>query len=303
MTTLDKMVTVVTRRLLSSLKEETDVLGADVAAHANVLTLGSGSTIGSVRAGAIIQVDYEQFYVLSNPSTIGSINVQPGYYGSTPAPHKAGAIVTVDPRFPKSDLIDAINEDLDDLSSPANGLFQMNTVTLTYNPAVMGYDLTGVSPSQILEVWEIRNQDYGPAQSWPLVPPHMYKLERNADPSKFPSGLSIKFYATLNPGRPIRVQYKAPYASVLANPGDDVFTVTGLHAQAHDIPPLGAAVRLVEYREVKRSFSEAQSEPRRSEEVPVGASLTALKGIEQRRQLRIEAERARLEKMFPRQLR
>lgn len=303
MTTLDQMVTLVTRRLLSSLKEETDVLGADVPAHATNLTLGSGSTIGSVRAGAVIQIDYEQFYVLSNPSTIGSINVQPGYYGSTTAPHKQGAIVTVDPRFPKSDLIDAINEDLDDLSSPANGLFQMKEVTLTYNPAIMGYDLTGVSPNQLLEVWEVRNQDYGPAQAWPLVPPHMYKVERNADPGLFPSGLSIKFYKPLNPGRPIRVQYKAPYASVLANPGDDVGIITGLHDQAHDIPPLGAAVRLVEYREVKRSFSEAQSEPRRSEEVPVGASLTALKGIEARRQLRIEAERARLEKQFPRQLR
>ena len=305
MTTLDTLVNMTRRRLLSDLREEYDNLVSNVPANATSLNLqnGSGLALGSIRAGSLLEVDYELYFVTSTPVSIGAISVIPGYYGSPSTAHAAGAVVTVNPRVPRNDLIDAINEDIDDLSAPANGLYRMLECTLVYNPVRIGYDLPGVKASQVLEIFEVRNQDYGPAQAWPLLAPRKYKLERNADPVQFPSGISLKFYGAGYPGRPIRVQYKAAFNSNLANPSDDVTLLTGLHPEAHDIPTLGAAIRLVEYRDIKRSFSEAQSEPRRAQEVPVGASMTSLKGLLDRRTKRIEAERARLDKQYPRQLR
>jgi hypothetical protein len=128
----------------------------------------------------------------------------------------------------------------------------------------------------------------------------MWKVERKADTAVFPSGLSLKLDEGGFPGRPIRVQYKAPFTTPLVNPTDDVLAVTGLHTQAHDIPVLGAMVRLMSSREFKRTFSESQGEPRRAQEVPVGSSLTGLKGVMVLRADRIEAERTRLEKMYRR---
>src|SRR5581483_10778181 len=124
-----------------------------------------------------------------------------------------------------------------------------------------------------------------------------------ADPSIFPNGLALELYRPGFPGRPLRVQYKAPYTTPLVNAADDVQTVTGLHPQAHDIPTLGAIMRLVQWRELKRSFSEAQGEPRRAQEVPVGGAETSIKMITQHRTDRIAAERSRLDMQYRRQWR
>ena len=304
MTTLGDMVQKVQRRVLSSLREETDELGATVNASATSISLASGQTLGSIAPGGLLQIDYELMLVNGTPSAT-SIPVSRGYLGSTAAAHTAGAVITVNPRFPAVDIIAAINEDLDDLSAPTNGLFQAKEVTLTYNPVIVGYDFTdvntntAVSPSALIDLIEVRVHDYGPFQRWPSIPLNRCKVQRQADTSVFPSGMALEFTGMGYPGRPIRVQYRAPYTTPLVNATDDVATVTGLHSQAHDIPPLGATLRLMEYREIPRSFTEAQPQARKAQEVPVGASLTAMKGVMQQRMDRIAAERTRLEKMYP----
>lgn len=304
MTTLGNLVTKVQRRVLSSMREETDHLGANVSANATTLTLAAGEMLGSIAPGSIIQVDYELFLVGDSPTTT-NIPVTPAWLGSNTSSHSAGAVITVNPRFPAVDIIAAINESIDDLSSPANGLFQAAEVTLTYNPVIVGYDLTdtntniSVQSANLIDLLEVRVHDYGPFQQWPLIPLSHVKIQRNADTTVFPSGLALELYQSGYPGRPIRVQYKAPYTTPLVNASDDVQAVTGLHPQAHDLPPLGATLRLMEYREIPRSFTEAQPQPRRAAEVPVGASLTAMKGVMQEWTDRVAAERARLNNMFP----
>lgn len=302
MTTLGDLVIRTRRRVLSDLREETDTLGTSIAANATSITLGSGQTLGSVRAGAILELDYELFLVINTPSSPTGIQVQPGYLDTNSTSHTAGTILTVNPRFPNADIATAINEDIDDLSAPTNGLFQVKEVTITYNPIIVGYDLLGVDPN-ILEVMELRAYDYGPAQRWPVIPPSQWKVQRLPDPGLSSSGINLKVYGEGYPGRAIRVLYKNAYSTPLVNATDDVFLVTGLHSQAHDIPQLGATIKLMAFRELKRSFSEGQSEPRRAQEVPVGASLTASKGLIELRRMRIDAERTRLLMMFPRQSR
>lgn len=300
MTTLGDMVTAVQRRALSDLREEMNLLGASINNSTTTISLASGQTLGSIQPGAYLEVDYEFMRVLNAPSP-AAITVIRGYSGSTAAAHSANAVVNVNPRFPVVDIIKAINEDIDDLSAPNNGLFQMKEVTLTFIPVVQGYDMTGLSSANVMEIYEVRAHEYGPANKYPIIPPRYWKLERNADTSVFPSGISLKLDQGGFPGRPLRVQYKAPYTTPLVNASDDVLSVTGLHSQAHDIPILGAPARLMLYRELKRSFSEAQGEPRRAQEVPVGSSLTAAKGLQLLRASRIEAERGRLKQQFPRQ--
>lgn len=304
MTTLADLVTEVYRRTLSSMREELNQLGADVNATTTSIGLASGQTLGSIQAGSVIECDYELMLVEGTPSA-SAIQVVRGYYDSTAASHTAGAIIIVNPRFPAVDIIRAINEDIDDLSAPTNGLFQAKEVTLSYNPVLVGYDFTdtntgvAVPSTSLLDLLEVRVHDYGPAQRWPVVPLSAVRVQRQADTTVFPSGMALEFNGFGYPGRPIRVQYKAPYTTPLVNAADDVLGVTGLHSQAHDIPTLGSTYRLMQFREIKRSFTEAQPEPRRSQEVPVGSSLTAMKGIWQHRLDRIAAERTRLGRQFP----
>ena len=308
MTLLSELVTEVQRRALSGLREEQNQLGSAVNASASTVSLAAGQTLGSIQAGAVLQVDYELMLVEGAAATTG-INVVRGYYGSTAASHATGALMTVNPRFTAVDIIKAVNETIDDLSSPSNGLYQMLEITLTYNPVLVGYDFTDVNtgvaltPANLIDVHEVRVHDYGPAQAWPLIGPSQYKVQRNADTSVFPSGIALELYGYGFPGRPIRVQYKAPYSTPLVNASDDVLGVTGLHTQAHDIPTLGAAYRMMAWREFKRSFTESQGEPRRAQEVPVGSSETAVKMVAAQLQARIDDERTRLDRMYQRQWR
>jgi hypothetical protein len=302
MTTLDYLVKEVESRALSGFRQDMTVLGADCLVSDTTITLAAGVAAPSVEAGAMVEVDYELMAVLARLSA-STAQVRRAVLNSAAAFHASGTPLVVNPRFPAVDIVRAVNEDIDDLSGPTNGLYQMKVLALTYNPAITGYDLPGLTNDDVLEVRELRAWDYGSQQAWPLIPTSDWKLERNASYDVFPSGLSIKVYNRAFPGRPIRVQYKAPYSTPLADPDDDVAETTGLHAQAHDIPVLGAAYRLMMFRELKRSFTEAQGEPRRAAEVPVGSSLTALKGIQQLRGERIANERERLNKMHKQQRR
>lgn len=303
MTLLSDLVIAVQRRALSDLREEFDNLGAAITdTTTSTISLASGQQLGQIQPGAVLQIDYECMFVTAAP-TPQSIMVIRGWFDSTPTTHAINAVINVNPRFPAVDIIKAINEDIDDLSAPSNGLFQMLEMSTTFIPVQQGYDLSGLTNGEVMELWEVRTQEYGPAQKFPIIPMSKVKLQRNADTSVFPSGMSMTLDQGGYPGRPLRIQYKSPYTTPLVNPSDDVEAVTGLHAQAHDIPVLGAPARLMQFRELKRSFSEAQGEPRRAQEVPVGSSLTASKGIMMLRAERIAAERSRLEKMYPRQSR
>jgi hypothetical protein len=301
-TTLGNLVTQVQLLALSDMREEMNYLGATINTSATTITLAANETLGSIQPGAYIQIDYEYMLVTAAASAT-NITVERGFGGSTPASHSSGAVINVNPRFPAVQIIQAINQDIDDLSAPANGLYQMLELSTTFIPVQQGYDMTGVDPSTVLELFEVRAYEYGPSQKYPIIPMSAVKVQRNANTSVFPSGMSFTLDQGGYPGRELRVQYKASFTTPLVNASDDVLSVTGLHVQAHDIPPLGAAARLMQFRELKRSFTEAQGEPRRAQEVPVGSSLTASKGIEMLRMQRIEAERTRLNKMYQRQAR
>lgn len=308
---LNDLVTNVQRWVLSDLREEMNQLGAAIsttppAGTADTISLASGNTLGNIITGAVIQIDYEQMFVTGVGST-ASVPVIRGYNQSPVTTHANAALISVNTRFPATDIIQALSDDIDDLSSPVNGMFQMLETTLTFIPVVQGYDLSPLTDASIIEVWELRSWEYGPANKFPPASPNQYRLQRNADKTIFPSGLSLAVDAPQYPGRPMRLQYKAPYNPVTglattpaAAAAVNVLTATGLQHQAQDIPVLGAAGRLMQFRELKRSFSESQGEPRRAQEVPVGSSLTASKGIMAMRDMRIKAEAARLEKMYGR---
>lgn len=243
-------------------------------------------------AGVTLAVDLEVVYVWSVTSTTAV--VERGWAGSTAAAHADAAIVTVNPKFSKFSILEAINSDLADLSSPVNGLFQMKTVELTYNSAIRGYNLTSVT--DLLDVYEVRYDETGPSKTWPRV--KSWTLKRLSETDDFASGNALVLHEPGQSGQQLRVLYKAPFASLTAL-ADNVQTVAGLSTYADDIPSLGAAFRLLSVREGARNFFEVQGETRRAEEVPPGAQLRGASGLVGLRQDRVVKEAARLSQQFP----
>jgi hypothetical protein len=209
--------------------------------------------------------------------------------------HADDTLVYVNPRWSNFTILRAINEELASYSSPAHGLFRMRTVPdITFNAARFAYDLTSVT--DVIDIYDVRYEALGSTREWPRV--RNWMLARNQDTTDFPSGFALTLVDSPDPGRTMRIQYKAPFGT-LTTLADDVQTQTGLPATANDIPPLGAAARLVAAREVKRAFTESQPEPRSAEAVPPGANRNAAAGLLALRNQRLMEESDRLRAAYP----
>lgn len=296
MTTANDLIESTRRYLFTGQSEEINRLAATIDASVTAFTVDFD--IGGITAGSIVSIDLEEIYVFSAAGATKQItDCVRGYNGTTAAAHTDGALITVRPKFSPFRILEALNHELADLSSPVNGLYQILSVDLTFNATRYGYDLTNVE--DIIDIAEVRFRTVGPEKTWPKI--DSYALLRNMPTSgqfgDFPSGNALVIYESAMPGYPIHVRYKAPFG-LLEALSDDVLEMTGLPTSAHDIPAMGAAIRLVASREVKRNFDEVQGEPRRADEVPPGASMQSIAGLVRMRQQRIQAEAARLTKAY-----
>lgn len=287
------LVSQVNNRLLAGIREQRNKLSAAV----TDLTTGSLAftyELGGIKAGAAVYVDLEGFYVWDTDDAGKTAVVERGQFGSTAATHAINTVAFVNPRFPKADIVRALNDELVDLSSPANGLFRMRTVELTFNVATVGYDLTGVS--NVEDVYQVQAKYPWLQGNW--KPVDKVDIQRVSNLTDFPSGFALFLSGGGFPGNTLRVLYKDKFSPVV-NLTDDVNSVSGLTSDANDILVLGAQLRLMAPREAKRSFMEAQGDPRRAEEVPAGASRASIQAVAALREQRIRDEAARMSRQYP----
>jgi hypothetical protein len=281
------------RHLDSGSRPEINRLSGAAAAADTTVTLEFA--MGGITQGSVLALELELVYVWSVAGQVAT--VQRGWLGSTAATHADDTVVWVNPRWSDFSIYRALMEEIRSYSSPVVGLYQMKTVDLTYNSARTGYDLTGVT--DLIDVYELRWKGYTTGE-WPRIA--RWSLTRDMATSEFASGTALLLYDGAGPGRTIRVRYKAPYGTLSATYATDASDTTssaGLHTEAHDIPPLGAAARLVAPRDVKRSFTEAQPESRAAADVPPGTSSRAAGALLGLRNQRLREESARLHAKYP----
>ena len=278
--------------LMSGYAENRNKLAVAYTAGSGTLTFSYA--LEGIRAGTRLCIGLNTFYVWSISGQTAVVSG--GEDSSTDANAPIGSLVRVAPRFTDSEIWDQLGNDLGDLSSPSNGLFGINSVDLTYNATINGYDLGPIS-DQILSVYEVKYLTPGPQLDNPRITTNGFRLNRNAINTQFPSGISLQLFQPAMPGYNVRVVYR----SVFTMPSTSFANVssTGLLPSAYDLPPLGAAIRLMEGREIKRNFTEGQGDTRRAGEVAPGAILQSARGLQQMRAQRIAAEAAKLDALYP----
>lgn len=285
-------------------------LYANTAVEANRLNsgIGAGDTTmaltydpGSLkRQGAICAIDLEHIRVWSTASD--TCTIERGVDGTTPADHATDAYVEVMPRFSPFMIQRAINEDLDDLASPWNGIYAVVDMEITYNPAITGYDMTDVNtqvsvdPSQVLAIQEIRYKIPGPTKHLPRI--STFQIARNVPTTEYPSGMAILLQKEGGfPGMPMHIRYRSRF-NHLTNLTDDLQSVALLPPSANGLPALGAACTLMAGREVKRNFTESTPDPLQLELVLATNVANSYKGLLMLRQQRIQAVAAGLLRQY-----
>ena len=289
MSTASALLDRVNRQLLSGTVEERNKLATTVTSSDTSFVMSYD--LGGLRAGTVFEIDSELVYVWEATSGTKAVTVERGYMGTTAAAHTAGAIVTLNPRFPKAQMLEALNQDIDDLSSPLNGLFRIVSVDLDYNGSDRQIDITGAT--SVLDLIDVRlrylDSDY------PVI--RMTRLQRDLPTSDFPSGYAIVFDESVMAGS-LRVRYKAPFTRV-SSVSDSIQSVANVPVTMEDILELGVMSRMLSMREVKRNFIESQGDTRRSDEVPAGAMRDSFSNILRLRRDRIIAEAAKLARQYP----
>jgi hypothetical protein len=271
-------------------RDEMNSLGASIAA-AGTATATFTAPLGGIVKNALVSVDLEVIQVTNTATP--TVNIARGLHGSTATTHANAAPVLVDPRFTDWAVFQALNDELASLSSPANGLYQILTADVAATAAT-GYTL---ALTNFVDILDIRSQGYDTSSAyWPRI--RRYTVERDANVASFPGGVNLILYETPPVGRTMHIRYKGEFTLLAAALTTDVST-SGLPVTAWDIPPLGAAARLLMGRESRRSSMDAAPEPRQATDVPAGAARSAAQGLMALRNQRIKEEAARLKQRHP----
>jgi hypothetical protein len=289
MSTAGALLDRVSRQLLSGTVEERNKLASSVDSDDTAFVMSYD--LAGLRAGTVFEVDSELVYVWEATSGSKSVTVERGYGGTTAAAHTAGAIVTLNPRFPKAQMLEALNQDIDDMSSPLNGLFRVVSTDVDYNGADRQINLTGAT--SIIDLLDVRLRYL--ATDYPVI--RKVRLQRDLPTSDFASGFALVFDESVMAGT-LRVRYKAPFVRV-STISDSLQSVANIPVTMEDILEMGVMSRMLSMREVKRNFIESQGDTRRSDEVPPGAMRDSFSNILRLRRDRIIAEAAKLARQYP----
>lgn len=278
--------------LNSSYHEQINQLAADIDDATDTFALAY--SLSGIKGGVSISIGLEDMHVWATTESSLTVKVKRGMRGSTPTAHTTDELVIVKPLYSYWSVLRAMNNDIADLS--ANGLFRVQTTSLTWNPSIQGYDLPDVL--NILDILEVRFADTNTvSQRWPIIPSGNYSIGRNMD-SPFTSGLALFFTSGAPSNSEVLITYSSTF-SPLAALDDDVSDATGLVPSMHRLPPVGAAISLAGPQEIKRNMTENQGDTRRAGEVPPGARAASIRPLQILRQQWLVNEATQLRKEYP----
>lgn len=289
MSTVAQVINKTLRQVLSGVTEQRNKLA--VSLNATTDTVVATYDVDGLRPGQVFEIDSEMFYIWTSNAGQKTLTVQRGFNGTTATSHAANAIITVNPRFPRAQILESINDELADLASPMHGLFQVKALDLTYNGSDRQVNLPAVA--DIIDLIEVRSRyksdDYQQVRA--------VKLLRDMPTKDFGSGMALQLDQDIRQGD-LRVTYKAPFTKATTE-SDNIQMICGYPESAEDILIMGAQIRMMSSREIKRNFTESQGDTRRADEVPAGAVGNSITNLLRMRRDRITAEAARLARQYP----
>lgn len=289
-----------TRRLLQgmtrgSLNKLATTMDASVTSVVTTFELGA-----SLAAHAYLCIDDEIMYVYDADGPLQTLTVERAQLGTTAAAHTAGAQIECNPRFPRPVIRDALQEEI---ASWPRGLYATASVSLSVPTNNLSVDL-GAIPSTFIDILEVLRRPSTTSSSLSLQPfstswPEIgYRYERGLPTADFPSGSALFLNEAMSGGYTIRVVYSLPFVTAVFTDATSLVSTMLLEASMVDIPPYGAAARLLAGREAQRSAMEAQGEARAPVEVRVGETLRSAAGLQAWRDKRIVEEAERLAGRF-----
>jgi hypothetical protein len=268
-----------------------------------VTLLGGGNNVGP---GTMLVAGLEVMSVVSTSGTTHT--VIRADRGTTAQTHTDGDLVAINPKWPVPFMVQALRDELTRLS--ARGLFQMKTFDLRFVSSRRQYNIPISVADEWIDDYMVRWETTDSSFMWPRL--NSYEVIRGMPvpgdttddagtpiTQTFADGFTILLHEGGISGKAFRIWYKARFDSTAIVDLTTDLAATGLPVEAHDVAALGITTRLLPSREIARNLYENQGPTRRAQEVPVGAEQRAGVGVQMLYEDRIEDERNRLNRQWP----
>lgn len=238
-----------------------------------------------ITPGMVLSSGLNVYYVVGVVAAEKKVLVYPSYDNSRNDALAAGAPIMIRPRVTDWALFNDVNTVIRSLSSSTHGLYREGswTTTLegvwnTYPIPVEAQDMTNLIRASVRQLGYTDD-------AWFEIPPNSIKWQ--------PEHKVIRFTSYYTSGHEVRFDYKAPF-KIATSLTDDAVVDLGLAETMLDIPPLGAAIKLLRTTESRRANIHVQGDPRRPDEVPGGQNTSAGRDMEREFKNRIADEHIRL---------
>lgn len=264
----------------------TTMKSACVAADTTILLTATQSTIV---AGTILEVDDELIMLMAWNQSTQEAQVVRGWWGTTAADHDANTVVFLAPRWTNVEIRRRLVEEI---RSWPDSLFAETWVDTDIDVS----DYSGSTqvlttpPTDAVRPLAVQWVD-----SEGLVTPLRRVVVRPASETQYRVDLGEYVLASGT----LRVAFATRFDLSTFEMATEVESTILMPSSMSDIPPLGAAMRLLPGREVQRTNRQAQGEPRIADESPANHILSPYQVLGQMRQVRIAEEAARLLYRWP----
>lgn len=298
MTTAQQWVDEVREMLGPSVVEQVNRLRTTYEPGDGVLNLDRD--ISGVIPNQVVTAGLNAYLVWSVDPVTRTLEIEPGWAGSPEVNLDSGTLVRMRPQFYTHRILKAVNDTINELSSPLNGVYGVAVQDFDFDTSIAVYDLTPCEnissvlrvqwgyPDDTLSEWRDLN-----AATW-----QHRQIEPTAD---FPSGHQLRLFSypgtEVGSASTIRVIFSRN-PSTLDTLEDDV-SMTYLPETAYDLPVLGAAAKLAASTEYRRNTMAAQPDSRRADEVPPSALQNSYRGLLSDFNRRVHQEAARLAAIYP----
>jgi hypothetical protein len=286
-TTLDELVTEIRRQYLTTGRsEELNKLAVDVTAGTTAWKLSfdvQGTTPGST-----LSCGYEDMYVWSTDSVAQTVTVQRGYNSSAAVTHTTDTIVRKNPRWSDNDVLQAINAGINIING--DGLYVIKQMQFPWTAATYGYEIATPNVRDVYAIWA---QLSGTSRKdWVRFDKWRYTSDLHDGVDFTTTGQVIHFLAEPTAaGFTVMVLLKTDLAPITSTT-TDVEGTSGLRSL--ELLRVAAAIELTIGRETSRNLYETQGLQRRSIEVPAGAEMGAVRGLQARYKELLAKEKADL---------
>ena len=311
--TLGQLTDETFRKLRGTTRDTVNTLSGSIDAPAaltqEIITFTAN--MGGITQGSLLVVGTETMYVMSVNDASYQATVLRGYDDTTPATAVSGAIALVDPAWTRSVVQGFLREEL---RSWAPQIFTTSYVDIPLVAFQRGYDL-GNSVGTIIQILKANVPQppyagtsgdiyYTPGGAGPQnsTTDYSFSYDANANIALYPSGKSLTLN---NPALPdvngnLHVVYATPFnVDSSWTETTDMIANVGMDERDLDIPPIGAAARLLRWVSVRRAMLNVAGTSRNDQDVTMPAILQAAQQFELARNSRLGDARLRMLSDWP----